>query len=185
MYRAWIPRRPRAGVLDATTSRARALTRATLLALLVPFAAARADQAVLSAEDIFHPVHARHGMVAAQEARAARVGVEILRKGGNAVDAAVAVGFTLAVTLPRAGNLGGGGFMLVHLVDSGETVAIDYRETAPAAAQRDMYLDADGNVDKHKARFSHSSAGVPGTVAGLALALERYGRSPLPATGSR
>jgi len=120
-----------------------------------------------------------HGMVASQEARATRVGVEILRKGGNAVDAAVAVGFALAVTLPRAGNLGGGGFMLVHLAERDETVAIDYREMAPAAALRDMYLDAEGDVDKKKARFSHASAGVPGTVAGLALALERYGTMSL------
>ncbi len=147
-------------------------------ALLVA-ATPRADQAILSSRDIFHPEHAAHGMVASQEARATRVGVEILRKGGNAVDAAVAVGFTLAVTLPRAGNLGGGGFMLVHLADRGETLAIDYREMAPAAASRDMYLDAEGNVDRKKARFSHASAGVPGTVAGLALALERYGTMSL------
>jgi gamma-glutamyltranspeptidase/glutathione hydrolase len=114
-------------------------------------------------------------MVASQEARATRVGVDVLRGGGNAVDAAVAVGFALAVTLPKAGNLGGGGFMLVHLARSGETVAIDYRETAPAAATRDMFLGPDGTPDPQTSRDTGLSVGVPGTVAGLALALERYG----------
>ena len=136
-------------------------------------------QAILSNMDIVHPVFASQAMVSTQEATATRVGVEILREGGNAVDAAVAVGFALAVTLPRAGNLGGGGFMLVHSAKAGQTVAIDYRETAPAASTRDMYLDQSGEVDKAKARFSHASAGVPGTVAGLALALERYGTMEL------
>ncbi|MDP6704846.1 MAG: gamma-glutamyltransferase [Alphaproteobacteria bacterium] len=129
--------------------------------------------------EIFHPVGAKHGMVASQEARATRIGVEVLRQGGNAVDAAVAVGFALAVTLPNAGNLGGGGFMLIHDAAKGETVAIDYRGTAPAAASADMFLDTAGKVDKKKARFSHHSVGVPGTVAGLALALERHGTWPL------
>lgn len=133
----------------------------------------------MSPRDITHPVAAAHGMVATQEAVATRVGVEVLKSGGNAVDAAVAVGFALAVTLPRAGNLGGGGFMLVHRAGTKETLAIDFRETAPAGAERDMYLDADGNVDKQRARFSHLSAGVPGTVAGLGLALDRYGTWPL------
>jgi len=133
------------------------------------------SQVILSQRDIVHPVFAPHGMVASQEAVATRVGVDVLRRGGNAVDAAVAVGFALAVTLPRAGNLGGGGFMLIHAAASKRTVALDYRETAPAAAHRDLFLDADGKVDKRRARFSHLSAGVPGTVAGLALALERFG----------
>ena len=136
-------------------------------------------QAILSDQDIFHPAFATRGMVATQEAVATGVGIDILRRGGNAVDAAVAVGFALAVTLPRAGNLGGGGFMLVHFAETGETVAIDYREMAPQSATRDMYLDAAGNVDKERARFSRHAAGVPGTVAGLALALERYGRLTL------
>jgi gamma-glutamyltranspeptidase/glutathione hydrolase len=121
------------------------------------------------------PAIARNGMVSSQEAKATRVGVEILRRGGNAVDAAVAVGFALAVTLPKAGNLGGGGFMLVHLAARNETVAIDYRETAPAAATRDMFLGPNGEPDPAKSRDSGLSVGVPGTVAGLALALERYG----------
>ena len=126
------------------------------------------------------PVLAARGMVASQERLASHVGAEILRRGGNAVDAAVATGFALAVTLPKAGNLGGGGFMLIHLAPKqpgrpGETVAIDYRETAPAAATRDMFLGPGGEPDPAKSRDTGLSVGVPGTVAGLALALERYG----------
>ncbi|NQV61796.1 MAG: gamma-glutamyltransferase [Alphaproteobacteria bacterium] len=154
--------------------------------LLLPFlacfhgAAVQAQTAaILSNHDRHHPVFAANGMVASQEARATNVGVDILRQGGNAIDAAVAVGFTLAVTLPRAGNLGGGGFMLVHHAGNGETLALDYREKAPAKAHRDLYLDKDGNVDKAKARFSHASVGVPGTVAGLIEAHRRYGSLPL------
>ncbi len=143
----------------------------------VPVAAR--DAAIVSARDIFHPVFAGHGMVATQESTATRIGVDILKKGGNAVDAAVAVGFALAVTLPRAGSIGGGGFMMVHMVKSGKTVAIDYREMAPAGASADMYLDAEGNVDKQRARFSYLSTGVPGAVAGMALALEKYGTMSL------
>jgi gamma-glutamyltranspeptidase/glutathione hydrolase len=120
------------------------------------------------------PVTARNGMVVAQEARAARIGADILARGGNAVDAAVAVGFAMAVTYPRAGNIGGGGFMVIHLADGRDT-AIDYRETAPAAATATMFLDADGNPDPRKSRDSALSIGVPGTVAGLALAHDKYG----------
>jgi gamma-glutamyltranspeptidase/glutathione hydrolase len=116
-----------------------------------------------------------HAMVVTQEKRATRIGVEVLEKGGNAVDAAVAVGFALAVTLPRAGNLGGGGFMLVHLAEPKQTVAIDYRETAPRGIKADSFLDADRKVDPQKSRDSPLAIGVPGTVAGLTLALERYG----------
>ena len=137
--------------------------------------------AILSGAARFHPVLARNGMVASQEALATRIGVDMLRRGGNAVDAAVAVGFALAVSLPRAGNLGGGGFMLIHMAKSGATHALDYREMAPKAAHRDMYLDANGKVDKKKARFSHHSVGVPGTVAGLAAAQARFGTLPLAA----
>jgi len=118
---------------------------------------------------------ARNGMVAAQEARAARVGATVLEQGGNAVDAAVAVGFALAVTHPQAGNLGGGGFMLVHLADRKETAVIDYRETAPQAVTRNVFLDAKGEADPDKSRDSALGIGVPGTVAGLALAHARYG----------
>jgi gamma-glutamyltranspeptidase/glutathione hydrolase len=121
------------------------------------------------------PVLARHGMVASQEARATRIGVAVLEQGGNAVDAAVAVGFALAVTYPQAGNIGGGGFMVIHLAGRNEDVAIDYRETAPAATTRDVFLDEKGEADPRKSRDSGLGIGVPGTVAGLALALERYG----------
>ena len=116
-----------------------------------------------------------HGMVVAQEKIAAQFGADILRQGGNAVDAAVATGFVLAVTYPRAGNIGGGGFMVIHSAERNEAVAIDYRETAPAAATRDMYLGTDGKPDTDKSRNSALGIGVPGTVAGLALALEKYG----------
>jgi gamma-glutamyltranspeptidase/glutathione hydrolase len=121
------------------------------------------------------PVTARQGMVVAQEARAAKIGVEILQKGGNAVDAAVATGFALAVTYPRAGNIGGGGFMLIHLARRGANIAIDYRETAPAAVTRDTFLDAQGVADPARSRDSALAIGVPGTVAGLALAHAKYG----------
>ncbi len=121
------------------------------------------------------PVVARHGMVVSQEAEASRVGLDILKRGGNAVDAAVAVGFALAVTLPRAGNLGGGGFMLIHRADPREDIAIDYRETAPALTTKDVFLDANGEADPFKSRFSGLAIGVPGTVAGLALAWKNYG----------
>jgi gamma-glutamyltranspeptidase/glutathione hydrolase len=117
-------------------------------------------------------------VVVADEIMAAKIGAEILAMGGNAVDAAVATGFALAVTHPSAGNVGGGGFMLVYLRETGKTIAVDYRETAPAAATRDMYLDADGNVDNEMILYSYRSAGVPGTVAGLLHVQERYGRLP-------
>jgi gamma-glutamyltranspeptidase/glutathione hydrolase len=120
----------------------------------------------------------RHGVVVAQEARAAQVGMEVLRRGGNAVDAAVATGFAMAVTYPRAGNLGGGGYMLIHLAGHAD-VAIDYRETAPAAATRDMFLDQNGEADTRKSRDTALAIGVPGTVAGLALAQARYGSGKL------
>ena len=114
-------------------------------------------------------------MVVSQRELASQIGAEILSQGGNAVDAAVATALALAVVLPRAGNLGGGGFMLVYLEEQKKTVAIDYREMAPFAATRDMFLDKSGNYDRKKAQFSLLSAGVPGTVAGLSYALEKYG----------
>ena len=122
-----------------------------------------------------HAIPAEHGMVVAQERIGAQIGADILRQGGNAVDAAVATGFALAVTYPRAGNIGGGGFMVIYSAERKEDVAIDYRETAPAAATPDMFLGADGKPDIAKSRDSALSIGVPGTVAGLALALEKYG----------
>jgi gamma-glutamyltranspeptidase/glutathione hydrolase len=118
---------------------------------------------------------AAHGMVASQNEQATRIGREVLEKGGNAVDAAVAVGFALAVTLPRAGNIGGGGFMLVHDAGQNANVAIDYREAAPAATTADVFLGPDGEADPAKSRESGLGVGVPGTVAGLSLALRRFG----------
>ena len=125
----------------------------------------------------FTPVAARQGMVVASEPLAAEAGLEILRAGGNAVDAAVAVGFALAVTHPEAGNIGGGGFMLVRLA-GGEAVVVDYREEAPAAAARGMFLDARGELIPEATTIGARAAGVPGTVAGLALAHRKYGKLP-------
>src|SRR6202163_504439 len=127
------------------------------------------------AADSVHAVAAEHGMVVAQEKIAARIGADVLRRGGNAIDAAVATGFAMAVTYPRAGNIGGGGFMIIHSAERREDIAIDYRETAPAAMTRDIFLGADGKPDIAKSRDSALGIGVPGTVAGLALALEKYG----------
>jgi len=123
----------------------------------------------------FHPVVAGNAMISTENRYATEAGLEVLKEGGNAVDAAVTIGFTLAVTFPRAGNLGGGGFMLVYLEENNEVVTIDYREKAPLKASHDMFLNKYGNVDKEKSRYSILSSGVPGTVAGLALALEKYG----------
>jgi gamma-glutamyltranspeptidase / glutathione hydrolase len=122
------------------------------------------------------PVRGKHAMVASVDVLASRVGADVMKRGGNAVDAAVAVAFALAVTWPEAGNLGGGGFMLVRTPD-GKSEAIDYREVAPAAATRNMYLDASGNVTKDSV-LGYRASGVPGTVAGLALAHKRYGKLP-------
>lgn len=124
------------------------------------------------------PVRAPRGMVGSTEEHASRAGVEILQQGGNAIDAAVAVGFALAVTHPAAGNIGGGGFMLIRFAD-GRTTAIDYREVAPAAAQRDMFLGPDGDPVAERSLVGPLAAGVPGSVAGLALAQRRYGTLPL------
>lgn len=136
-------------------------------------------EALLDPDARFHPVISDSGMVVSQEILASQAGADILSAGGNAVDAAVATGFALAVTLPRAGNLGGGGFMLVYLAEADKTIAIDYRELAPAEAYRDMFLDPEGDVDNQKARYSIHSSGVPGTVAGLIHAQEKYGRLTL------
>ena len=124
---------------------------------------------------ILAPASALHGMVATQEKQATEIGVDILRRGGNAVDAAVAVGFALAVTLPEAGNLGGGGFMLVHLAGQNKTIAIDYRETAPSDTPQTVFLDEHGNAVPAKSRDSGLGIGVPSTVAGLSYALDHYG----------
>lgn len=154
-----------------------------LLITLSPATLARetAQQApIIDYGSRFLPQVARQAMVVGPERLAAEIGLDILREGGNAVDAAVATGFALAVSYPRAGNLGGGGFMLIHLDEEDRQTFIDYRETAPAAATRDLFLDEQGEIDRQRSYFSHLSSGVPGTVAGLILAQERYGTLPLP-----
>ncbi|HEX3503806.1 MAG TPA: gamma-glutamyltransferase [Xanthobacteraceae bacterium] len=138
--------------------------------VLLPAVALTQEAEIPAAQGVL----AQNGMVVAQEARAARVGNDILQRGGNAVDAAVAVGFALAVTYPRAGNLGGGGFMVIHLANGTDTT-IDYRETAPRGINAQSFLDAQGNADPQKSRDSALGIGVPGTVAGLALAEDKYG----------
>ena len=158
------------------------LRTVTVLIALTFGVMAYAQVAPVSRPSVITPaqtITARNGMVVAQEQRAARIGIEILDRGGNAVDAAVAVGFALAVTYPRAGNIGGGGFMVIHLAKTGGDAAIDYRETAPAAATEKMFLDEKGEADPKKSRDSALSIGVPGTVAGLALAHEKYGSGKL------
>jgi gamma-glutamyltranspeptidase / glutathione hydrolase len=148
---------------------------AAVLLLFAPAVALADQQPVISLFATAVPVVAKHGMVVSQEAAASRVGLDVLRLGGNAVDAAVAVGFALAVTLPRAGNIGGGGFMLIHRADLNKTVAIDYRETAPAGTTKDVFLDPNGEANPFKSRYSGLGIGVPGTVAGLELAWRKYG----------
>lgn len=123
------------------------------------------------------PEHAKHGMVASTREVASKIGIQILKKGGNAVDAAVAVAFALAVAWPSAGNLGGGGFMLIREAN-GSIEALDYREVAPGAASRDMYLDEKGDVIPELSLYGYRAPGVPGTVAGLRFAWERHGKLP-------
>lgn len=135
----------------------------------------KVDEAIYSEDAIQHPLWAKNGMVSSQEALASNVGLDILKQGGNAVDAGVAVGFALAVTLPRAGNIGGGGFMMIYDAKQGKTVALDYREKAPMSSTRDMYLDADGNAVSDLSRYHGLAVGVPGTVAGLLKALDEHG----------
>lgn len=145
-----------------------------LLLTLLPFSAS--SEPVQTRAQIHTPVTAGSGMVVSDNELATAAGIKVLEEGGNAVDAAVTMGFVLAVTYPRAGNLGGGGFMLISLSgSSGEVIALDYREKAPLSSDRDMFLDKDGRVNNEKSRNSVYSSGVPGTVAGLALALEKYG----------
>lgn len=144
--------------------------------LALSLAAPAQTRQLLNYEAIHKPEVGGAGMVVSQNEAASRVGVQVLRDGGNAVDAAVATAFVLAVTLPRAGNIGGDGFMLIHLADGDRYTAIDYRSAAPALATLDAYVGADGGLDGHSAGIR--AAGVPGTVAGLALAHEKYGRLP-------
>ncbi|NVJ60296.1 MAG: gamma-glutamyltransferase [Gammaproteobacteria bacterium] len=133
------------------------------------------NDALIEWNSIHQPIKSDSAMVASQEHHASKVAAEILSKGGNAIDAAVALGFAKAVTLPKAGNLGGGGFMLIYLAKEDEFIAIDYREMAPMAANKDLFLDIGGDVDRQSSMFSLKSSGVPGTVAGLLHALEKYG----------
>src|SRR6266571_728689 len=147
-----------------------ALTAAPTASLLFPVAV---KTAVAASRE---PVRARHGIVASTNEIASKVGVDIMKRGGNAVDAAIAVAFALAVTHPAAGNLGGGGFMMIRLKD-GRTTAIDYREMAPSAANRNIYLDKNGKVIEGDGGSieGYRAAGVPGTVRGMELALKKYG----------
>jgi gamma-glutamyltranspeptidase/glutathione hydrolase len=138
-----------------------------------------AQNAIFSYSDIAQPVPGHNGIVATQEKHATQVGINILKEGGNAIDAAVAVGYALAVTLPRAGNLGGGGFMMVYEAKTGKVFALDYREEAPNAAHKDMFLDENGQADNNKSRYSLQASGVPGTVAGLNFAAKKWGTLPL------
>lgn len=156
-----------------------------LSALLLPASVAAQDKGTGAhiqydtSYDILSPVYAKLGMVSSEHALATQVGVDILKRGGNAVDAAVAVGFALAVVLPNAGNIGGGGFMLIHDAKSGKDIALDFRELAPALAHRDMFLDRDGKIIRGSSTSSHLAVGVPGTVAGFDLAIKKYGSLPL------
>src|SRR6266404_8137764 len=168
---------PTPGTSMIGIARATLLAFAACLTLLGPLAAQAPvlTEAAPASGARIEPVAAAHGMVVAQEGRAARIGVDVLERGGNAVDAAVATGFALAVTYPRAGNIGGGGFMIIHSAERQADVAIDYRETAPGAMTRDIFLGPDGKPDSAKSRDSALGIGVPGTVAGLTLALEKFG----------
>src|SRR5258708_7431824 len=146
--------------------------RKYLILQLVALCMATADSA---RADGLRPVHAKKALVVSVHQEASRVGAEIMRQGGNAVDAAVATGFALAVVHPAAGNIGGGGFMLLRLA-GGETHFLDYREKAPKAATRDMYLDAQGNVVPQASLIGYKAVGVPGSVAGLVYAEQHWGK---------
>jgi gamma-glutamyltranspeptidase / glutathione hydrolase len=156
---------------------------AAVLTLLAPFARGQAaaeyrDHTQAAGTWPQQAVRAAHGMVASDEELGSQAGVEILKRGGNAIDGAVAVAFALAVVEPSAGNIGGGGFMLVRLAD-GRTTFFDYREVAPAKATRDMYIKPDGTLDKELSVIGYKSVAVPGTVAGLESALKTYGKLKL------
>ena len=146
--------------------------RRVILALLLSVSTSYSQISVLK------PAFGRHGMVSSADSIATAVGIEMMKEGGNAIDAAVAMGFVLAVTYPQAGNLGGGGYYMIHL-SNGENYAIDARETAPSHATRDMFLDSSGNVDNHKELIGGLSVGVPGNVDGLILAETKFGKLPL------
>ena len=148
--------------------------RTRTIVLLLLFTSVSGPRGYAAATD---PLRARHGMVASTSPIASQIGVDVLRQGGNAIDAAVAVGFALAVTWPSARNLGGGGFLLYRAAD-GTSEIVDYRERAPLAATPDMYLDASGTVVEGLSTEGYLASGVPGTVAGLAFAHARWGKLP-------
>ena len=140
-----------------------------LLLLLIPYSCSKKT-----------PIFGENGMVVSTSKQASQVGVDILKSGGNAIDAAAAVGFALAVTSSSNGNIGGGGFMTAKLAN-GKSFTLDYREMAPEAANRNMYLDEDGNIIKGKSRSTHFAAGVPGSVDGLLKAWRDYGSGNISA----
>lgn len=152
----------------------KAITVTTLFSFLyAPYI--MAGPAIIADKSIYRPVEAKRVMAVTGDKFATEAALAVLKSGGNAIDAAVTAGFVMAVTMPRAGNIGGGGFMLIYSAKDKKVIAIDYRETAPNGALRDMFLDGAGDVDNEKSRYSHLAAGVPGTVAGLVMALEEYG----------
>ena len=166
--------------MTTRTLRSRLTITVISLFCLCTAAAAQTRQAIIRYDSVHHPAVGLHGMVVSQNDLASDIGRDILRQGGNAVDAAVATGFALAVTLPRAGNLGGSGFMLAHLAESGETVALDYRSIAPLASDPDLFRMGDGEVDMDALTHGARAAAVPGTVAGLYEAWQRWGSLPWP-----
>lgn len=149
--------------------------------IAISFAQEQSSEPLFEYSEINHPVIGKKGMVASHNILSSQITAEIMEKGGNAIDAGAALGFALAVTLPRAGNVGGGGFMLVHVAKENKTIAVDFRETAPAAAFQDMFFDENGEVAAMDPsyRFSHKSSAVPGSVAGLAHIVEKYGTMTL------
>lgn len=172
--------------LYSIRSRSIAVLRVFLLSivLMLPrLSPAQAENIAITRYDnrfeIFHPIQASGGIVASDHRLASEVGADILRQGGNAIDAAVAVGFALAVVLPYAGNLGGGGFMLVREAKTGSVHAVDFRETAPAAARKEMFLNREGVVIPGKSTITPYAVAVPGTVAGLLAAAQQFGVLPL------
>src|ERR1700716_3357759 len=146
--------------------------------LILPLMAALALWRAGFADASVHPLHAQHAIVVSVHELASRAGSDIMQAGGNAVDAAVATGFALAVVHPQAGNLGGGGFMLFRRA-TGEVHFIDFREKAPAAATENMYLDAEGNVIENASLIGYKAIGVPGSVAGLVYAEKKFGKLSL------
>ena len=153
----------------------------TVTNIAISFAQEQSSEPLFEYSEINHPVIGSKGMVASHNALSSEITAEIMRNGGNAIDAGAALGFALAVTLPRAGNVGGGGFMLIHVAKLNKTIAVDFREFAPEAANKNMFFDKNGEVAvmDPSYRFSHKSSAVPGSVAGLAHIVENYGTMTL------